>query len=363
VNASQRRRVAIIGLGNVAESHILAYKKLECVDVVAVAEPRSERRAEIVNRYGLRGYADAEALLANEKPDIACILTPARTHRALTESLARAGCHILCEKPMAVTLEDALAMKSACDAAEVQFYYGASYRHLPALQRARFLIGDGAIGVVRLIVEQLIGGEGAAAFRPLSSEHYPEGGPGGGGYGMMDHGIHLFDVMPWLCGSPVTWVFGSGDRTGVAPKPEFAFLQMASGASGVVSYFGSTYPTDLPWEGVFNAGKHWVDGRGWIGDEGSWDQGAASIRVYGTQGSLRIFHYANKLFHISDAGLHECAVAGHHAPWHFGAQMRSCCESLSGNNPPAASGEDGIAALRVMHALYASEKSGCRQNV
>src|SRR5262249_36280405 len=153
-----------------------------------------------------------EALLARGRPDIACILTPASTHRALTERCARAGSHILCEKPMAVTLDDALAMKSACEKNHVQFFYGSSYRYLPAVQKAKSLIAQGVIGTVRLIVEQVIGGEGPAAHHPLSAAHYPQGGPGGGGYGLVDHGIHMLDIFPWLCGSPVVSVFGQGDR-------------------------------------------------------------------------------------------------------------------------------------------------------
>jgi UDP-N-acetyl-2-amino-2-deoxyglucuronate dehydrogenase len=357
------RGVAIIGLGSVAEPHLIAYQKLDCVRVIGVVEPRPDRRAEIVGRYGVRGFDNVEALLAQGSPDIACILTPASTHRTLTELCAGARCHILCEKPMAVTLEDALAMKSACEVANVQFLYGSSYRYLPAIQKARSLIAEDTIGTVRMIIEQAIGGQGAAAYRPLSSAHYPTGGPGGGGYGLVDHGIHMLDVFPWLSGSRVTSVFGQGDRTGQTPRPECVILTMANGANGIILYDGSTWPTDLPWEGVFSAGRSWIDNRGWMGPTGEWERGAGSIRVYGTQGALRIFHYANKLFRVGPDGSREYTLPAHTTPWHFGAQMKAFCNNLDRNELPATAASEGIQALRVLLSVYESQESGRRQDV
>jgi predicted dehydrogenase len=264
---------------------------------------------------------------------------------------------------MAVTLEDALAMKSACEAANVQFFYGSSYRYLPAVQKARALIAEGAIGTVRLIIEQTIGGQGEGAYRPLSSAHYPEKGPGGGGYGLVDHGVHMLDIFPWLCSSRIAWVLGQGDRTGEIPRPEFAFLTMANGANGLILYDGSTWPTDLPWEGVFSAGRKWTDNRGWMGPAGEWEQGAGSIRVYGTQGALRIFHYANKLFHIGSEGSREYELPAHTTPWHFGHQMQAFCDNLASGEPAVTGATDGIRALRAMLGIYASEDKGTWQRL
>jgi predicted dehydrogenase len=118
------RTLALIGLGNVAEPHLLAYQTLPDVKVIAAVEPRAERRLDVCARYALRGFATTEAMLEECRPDIACILTPAATHRTLTQLCAAAGSHIMCEKPMAITLEDAFAMAQSCASANVQFFYG-----------------------------------------------------------------------------------------------------------------------------------------------------------------------------------------------------------------------------------------------
>jgi predicted dehydrogenase len=359
----KRNSVALIGLGAVAEPHLVAYQALQGVNIVGVVDVREARREVIASHYGVRAFASVEDLLRETTPDIACILTPASTHRAITEECAAGGVHVLCEKPMAVTVADATAMAIACERASVAFFYGSSYRYLPSLLEARRLIGEGAIGEVRLMTEQVLGGQGAATFKPLSSAHYPQGGPGGGGYGLVDHGIHLLDVFPWLCYSEISAVCGRGDRTGELPQPEFALLKFRSGALGTLLYDGSTWPTDLAYEGTYSEGRRWIDGRGWMGSTGQWESAPLGLSVYGSEGSLRILYYANKLYLTDHRGSREIRTRSDAAPWHFGSQLQSFLEALARGEPPPASASDGIRALSVLHAVYASEASGEWQSV
>lgn len=360
---SKQHRVGIVGLGGVAEPHILAYSELDCVDIVGVAEPRAERRSEVAQRFDVRSFETCREMLQAVRPEIVCVLTPASTHREITEQCAAAGAHVLCEKPMAHTLEDALAMERACAQNGVQFCYGSSYRHLPALEEARRIIGAAEIGAVRLLVEEVITGEGASAYRALSPAHYPVGGPGGGGYGMVDHGIHMLDVFPWLCASSIACVLGRGDRSGQDARPEFGILTLTGGALGVLLYDGSTWPLELPAEGLFSQGREWIDQRGWVGPRDSWDAHPGNIRVYGTRGSLRIYHYANRLFRSQGGKLAELRLPPGATPTHFGAQMQQFCEALDTGTAPVSGARNGIRALAALFAIYESEKTGTWQPV
>src|SRR6185312_608744 len=98
--AQRRRTLGVIGLGTVAEPHIEAYLGLDCVEITGVAEPCAERRKEVSGRFGLPSFETCAQLLAATRPDIVCVLTPAGTHRRIVEESARAGAHVLCEKPM-----------------------------------------------------------------------------------------------------------------------------------------------------------------------------------------------------------------------------------------------------------------------
>ncbi|HEY6619632.1 MAG TPA: Gfo/Idh/MocA family oxidoreductase [Steroidobacteraceae bacterium] len=361
-NPRSKYRVALVGLGAVAEPHLVAYQALG-INIVGVADPRPARRDEIAARYRVSAYPSAEALLREARPDIACILTPANTHRELTELCATAGAHVLCEKPMAVTLEDAHAMVSICERERVAFFYGSSCRYLPALIEARRLIAAGAIGRVRLITEQMIGGRGSDSFSPMSALHYPQGGPGGGGYGLVDHGIHMLDIFPWLCGSTISAIVGRGDRTGAASHPEFAVMSFASGGLGTLLYDGSTFPAELAPDGAYSQARQWLDERGWMGETGQWESAPGTLRVYGSAGSLRIHHYANNLFLTDRNGCREMHTSYGTAPWHFGAQLAAFLDSLIHDKPPPISAADGLRALTALLAVYASERCGQWQTV
>jgi predicted dehydrogenase len=361
--AQKRRTLGVVGLGTVAEPHIEAYLQLDCVEIAGVAEPCAQRRNEVSARFGVPSFESCAQLLASSIPDIICVLTPASTHRQIVEESARAGAHVLCEKPMAHTLEDASAMEDACRRHSVRFCYGSSYRYLPALIEARRLIAQGAIGTVRLLVEEVITGEGASSFQPLSTTHYPTGGPGGGGYGLVDHGIHMLDVLPWLCDGSIATVFGRGDRTGATARPEFAILGLTGGALGVLLYDGSTWPLELPAEGVFSEGRQWIDRRGWVGPRGLWNPHPGSIRVYGSKGALRIYHYANRLLLSNDGGMRDCELPRGATPAHFGAQMRHFCQELDDGADPSCGAGAGIQTLTALFAIYDSEKRGTWQSI
>ncbi len=355
--------VAVIGGGTVAEPHLQAYARLDCVRLIGLVEPRTGRREELAQRYGVPGYASCAELLQRVRLDVACVLTPVATHRMITEQCAAAGVHVLCEKPMAVTLEDARAMAAACRAAKVSFFYGSSYRFLPAVVEARRRISAGEIGAIRLILEQVLGGDGAAAYRAMSTEHYPQGGPGGGGYGLVDHGIHMLDVFPWLCGSPINAVFGRGDRSGAPARPELAWVGLACGAQGVLIYDQSSRWLDLPAEGTFSGARSWIESRGWTGDSGAWDAHPGQIRVFGSTGALRIFHYANRLFVNRSGQMEALQLPDTTTPWHFGAQLRRFCENIERGEEPASSADDGIRALQALLAIYESEQTGAWRSV
>jgi predicted dehydrogenase len=349
--------VAIIGLGAVADSHIAAYRTLPEVKIVAVVDPREERTRSLAAQLGVPGFSDCAAMLKNVRPAIGCVLSTVASHRPITEMLAAAGVHVLCEKPIANSLEDALAMARACERHSVEFMYGSSYRFLPAVIKARELIASGVIGKPRLIEERGVVGSGAENFTPMSSAHYPQGTPGGGGFGLVDHGVHLLDIFPWLLDSPIRRVLGRGNYSGGAMDTEFAIAEHDCGAISTLTYDESTVSSDLPWEGVFSHGHNWKHGLGFAGDTGEWTPGASFLRVHGTRGALRIFHYANRLFVCLPDSVREIDIPAGAAPEHFGRQLRGFVDALKHGQPTPLSAAVGIHALKVLLAVYRSAKT------
>ncbi len=344
--------IGLIGLGGVAAAHLDAYEGLEHVSIRSVCDIDEARAATVGKRLGAKSFADARALLEAGGVDLALVLTPAATHRSIVESAASAGVHVFCEKPLAISIEDGEAMISACRNASVKFFYGASYRFLPAVITARELISEGEIGDVLLIKEELIGGAGLDQYSQLSNAHYPHGGPGGAGMGLVDHGIHLIDIFPWLIGSQITRIWGRGQISGAPPTTEFVAMTFENGAHGHLLYNAATYSDALPAGGLFSGGKGWaIDGS--ISERGVWDDDPGSISVFGSKGAIRVYHYANKLFLRNELGIRELSVSGRPPFGHFATQLEQCIRSIRLDDDNYIHASVGLSALKQLMKIYA----------
>lgn len=349
----EKLRVGLIGLGGVAEAHLEGYKQVDMIEVVSGAEINPERLDNMVNKWGMKGYTNYEEMLAKEQLDIACVLTPAANHREVTEKVAEAGVHVLCEKPLAVTLDDAEAMIDKCKKESVELCYGSTWRFLAACRKAKEIIESGRLGRIMLMMEIYVGGKGFDNFRDAGPHHYPTGRPGGGGMGLVDHGIHLIDMFMWLTGSPIQSVFGRGNYSGNPPKTEYLTMNLQNGAVGQLVYNEATIPCEMPYEGIFSWGGSWdINYNLTLG--GGWDRQPQNIRVYGTEGALRIFHYANQVFFFGQDKQEQIRVLDRPMPGNFAMQMESFASAIKEGKPPEVTGQDGLRALQVVLATYES---------
>jgi predicted dehydrogenase len=355
---SGKLRIGLIGLGGVGQVHLQAYRSLPNVEVVALADLRPELRAAAAATCGARAYADHSELLRQERLDLACILTPAASHEAVALACAQAGVHALCEKPLTLTLASAERMISAFRARGLHLFYGASYRYLPAVRRARELIAEGAIGEVILMREQIVSGTGRGGRHALGPAHYPNGGPGGTPMGLVDHGVHLIDAFRWLTGQEIISVYGRGNISGKPLVPEFMQMVFDGGATGHLLYEEGTYPTELPSEGQFSWGEGW-DVTGYV-PAGRWHSQPGCIHVHGSKGALRIFHYGNALYQIDENGTTQIALPNRAAPQHFAMQMEAVAASLQSGDEPEVAASEGLINLQALLAVYESQESGRR---
>lgn len=349
-------RLGIIGIGSVGRIHLETSAGLNAVTLAAVADINPTHLQTAANSRRVEIYQDYVEMIKNERLDMVSVCTPAASHRDIVITCAQHGLHVLCEKPLAVTVADAKAMTAACQKAGVKLFYGASYRYLPAIIKARELISSGAIGDVLILREQEVGGNGPEMLKRKGFEHYPSGGPGGSDMGLMDHGIHLVDTFCWLMNTPVTSVIGRGNISGEKPGTEYALMVFANGAHGQLLYNDGTYATDLPQEGIFSWGSGW-DHSGYY-PPGQWCTHPGCIHVHGTKGALRIFHYANALFLITAQGVEQIKLDDQAAPHHFARQMEAFAANIRAGTPAETPASDGLHALTVIEGIYKSQKSG-----
>jgi predicted dehydrogenase len=190
-------RFAIVGAGNVARYHATGIARTTGARLVAVCRADPARAAEAAERFGVPCETSYEALLARDDVDVVCICTPSGRHAAQAIAAARAGKHVLVEKPMALTLADADEMIEACRAAGVLLGVALQRRADPTFQSVRAAIEAGELG--RLV----LGTVSVPYWRPQS---YYEGADWrgtwalDGGGALMNQGIHLVDLLLWYMG-------------------------------------------------------------------------------------------------------------------------------------------------------------------
>lgn len=131
---------------------IPAMQESELSPVTAIASRSADRAAEAAEALGIpRSYGSYEELLADEDIEAVYIPLPNHLHPEWTIAAAEAGKHVLCEKPMAMTTEEAREMIGVCERAGVRLMEAFMYRHHPLWVETRRLIGDGAIGELSVI--------------------------------------------------------------------------------------------------------------------------------------------------------------------------------------------------------------------
>jgi len=229
--------LGFIGAGNHARHHMKEFAQLPGAVLVRVVDIRHIRAEEAAHDFSpLRVSSTLAELLADSDVDAVVIATPAESHRELVEAALAAGKHILLEKPMAHTPEDALAIANAAAAhPELVLLVGHSERFNRAYIDARKAIDENHVGVPRF----------ASASR-LSPLHLNDPG---WTLGVLDTAVHDIDIMLWLIGDRPVAVAANGVRVNpdlsifdhVTYQIHFADGALAQGHVGWVK-FGDGYP-------------------------------------------------------------------------------------------------------------------------
>jgi predicted dehydrogenase len=218
---------AVVGLGvHAVERMLPAIRRARHARLVGVYSRRQDVTEEIARAYGARAYRALDDAL--EDPDVRAVYlaTPNDLHKEQTLRAAAARKHVLVEKPMALSSEDAAAMARACASAGVGLYVGFHLRFHPAHRQARALVASGEIGDV------VWAGARWVSQRPRDTGWRLDPARSGGTL-LTARGVHLLDLVRFVCGTE--WLSVTGFSDGLradAPADDItaATGQLASGA-------------------------------------------------------------------------------------------------------------------------------------
>jgi predicted dehydrogenase len=204
----RRRRGAIVGFGFIAEKgHLPAYLASEQLDIVAVADICGARREAAARALpGVRTYESGEALLTSVGRDLDFIdvTTPPYVHASMARAALEIGLHVMCEKPLATTVEDARATIEQADRSKRVIFPVENYKHAPVVIAVRQLLESGLIGTVRDVTLSTFRNTHARGVKEWTEDWRRQRRFAGGGIAM-DHGSHTFYLaFEWLRSHPTS---------------------------------------------------------------------------------------------------------------------------------------------------------------
>lgn len=216
--------VGLLGAGMIAGVHAHAYRDSPGVRLVAVADPVPGKAERIAEQHGARVVADLDALLGLGV-DVVDICTPPTAHADATIAALEAGRHVLCEKPVTRTMDEARRVLAAAEAAEGILSIGQVARYGPDHRLARDLVAAGEIGDLRMITHS------TTTSLPGWSEAGWLADPASSGGPLLDQAVHSFDYAGWVIGSPAVRVHCMAADSGAGPHTyTLATVRYANGA-------------------------------------------------------------------------------------------------------------------------------------
>jgi len=337
-----RVKVGIIGSGFEADIHAESFRIMpEKAEVVAVASPTPGKADKFAKRHNIpRPFRDYRALLAEPDIEMVTIAAPNALHAQMTCDAAEAGKHVVCEKPLCLTLEEADLMIETCRKRGVLLMYAEELFFTPKYVKARQMADEGAFGKVYMVKQT------EKHFGPHAPWFWDVDRSGGGVF--MDMGCHGIAFCWWFLGRPKikrvlchmgTYVHADKTR---GEDESICILDFENGAKGVIE-------------------DSWAR-RGGMEDR---------IEVYGEGGvSYADLHMGNALPTYSEYGY---GYAVEKAPstkgwswpvyeelWNYGfpQEMHHFARCVRGEEQPQSTGEDGRLVQEVLYAGYRSAGLG-----
>lgn len=346
-------RAGLVGCGAIAANHLAAMRAQPDVQIVACVDVDLPRARAFAAQYDIaEAYASVDELFA-AGVDFVSVCTPHPTHEEVVVAAADASVHVLCEKPLAVTVEAAQRMVDACRDADVSLGAIFQRRYWPAAQRIRKAIDSGEIGrpILGRVDVMLHRDASYYTATPWRGQWETDGGGV-----VMTQAVHYVDLLQWYFGE-VEWVMAAADTYvhGAAIEVEDTLVATLRFTSGAMAQFAASTAL-TPGLGL----RISVTGRnGATGGLLEYPEGAEAVNdiwaVPGAGGAHDLGMFTHPTEIVSDRELG--TINGALTPFHE-VQIGDFVAALREGRDPEVTGEDALRSLRIMSAMYVSAKTG-----
>jgi UDP-N-acetylglucosamine 3-dehydrogenase len=335
-------KVGVIGCGAIAEAvHIPGYRRIsDKVEIAAIADIDKQILNDVGDRYGISDrYLDWHDLIRREDIDAVSVCTPNYLHAEQTIAALGAGKHVMCEKPMATSVQEAQAMLQARDAAGKKLFVGFTHRYMHHNIRAKQIVDEGVIGSP-YIMRIRFSHDGPYKSWSAKTDWFFDRERAKGG-ALLDMGIHAIDLMRWFFGEATAVKASCGTYVKEIDVEDTAILiiEFGSGKIGYIEVGWSTKPGAIGFE--------------LYGTEGTLiNDYSTPLRLYLPEDKSRIFNVDD--FNEGWVEIKDCIGGG------WDTEIEQFVDSIRNDIPITTGGESGLAAVRIAEAAYQSAATGNR---
>jgi predicted dehydrogenase len=334
----ENRRIgyAVIGLGRIATHFLAGAAQSEHSKITALVSGHRDKAERIAAQYSvptasIYDYENFDSIAANPAVDAVYVALPNSMHAEYTIRAARAGKHVLCEKPMDVTSAQCRRMIDACRAARVKLMIAYRLHYEPTHIKAIELIRGGKLGLVQSLDANHGSNMRAGEWRLTKAL--------GGGGPMFDHGVYALNLFRWFTGEEPSGhqaMLSTPDRDGRFTEVEETVQWLTRFPSGALASGTASYGVEL--------GGYWRV-------HGPWGWLQMSSLTY--QGQHLFGHYASQP--VLGAPRIEVDIAStERDPMQFTRQVDHFSDCILHDRTPSTPGEDGLADQLAIEAVYKS---------
>lgn len=338
----EKVKVAILGAGFITDIHMESYHRfIPEAEVVAVFARKKEKAEAFAKKYGIgQFYDNIDDAITKSGCDVVDICLPNYQHADATIKAAKAGKHVIIEKPLAVTLEEADEMIDACKRAGVKLMYAEELCFAPKYERVRMLVNEGAVGKVYMLKQ-------AEKHSGPHTDWFYDVNLAGGGV-LMDMGCHAFGWFRWM-------LKNAKAKSVYATMSTVLHKERTRGEDNSVVIV------------EFENGVTCIAENSWAKHGGMDDRS----EVYGTGGVVYAdLFMGNSAISYSKEGYgYAMEKADTTVGWSFTVfeeafnqgyphELKHFIECVKDNKQPLVTGEDGRDVLEIIYAAYASAAEG-----
>jgi predicted dehydrogenase len=312
-------KFVLIGTGGIAQTYAQAFQQSNCCTLVAVADINQDSAKAFAEPFGAKSFSDYKNLAENTELDAVIVATPPNTHPEIAIYFMRRGVHVLCEKPLCLSVAEAKAMIETAAQTGVVFTMATKFRYCEDVVKAKAILASGVLG-------EIVQFENAFTAKVDMSKRWNSVKEIAGGGVLIDNGTHSVDIIRYFLGAirEVLAVETSGTQN--LPVDENVKL-LAKTANGVVA------SVDLTW-GINKELPNFIS-------------------IYGTNGTLQIGWRESK-YKLNSSPDWTVFGKGYDKVQAFRAKIENFRNAILQKEELLINPEDALASVEVIEAAYRS---------